>query len=302
MRRKQEKLSAFCRFLLCVLPFLVGASNAAAGPCVTDDAAREVCLAQPAKRIVALSPGATEILFSAGAGEQLVAAVNFSDYPPAAKKLPRVGTFKQLDLEAIVALNPDLVVAWGSGNPAEQIARLMTLNLPVYVSEPRKFEDVASNLERLGALAGTDNVASGAAKAFRTGVAALQNRYAKAAPVTVFYQVWEEPLMTVSNQHLISEAIQICGGVNVFGDLPALAPHISREAVLEKNPLVIVAGGMGEDSPQWLTPWKKFTSLQAVQKDNLFFIPPSSLQRPTPMMLTGTRTLCRHLETARARQ
>ncbi len=270
--------------------------------CVDDDTGRTVCLTAPAQAIVALSPGATEILFSAGAGEQLVAAVNFSDYPPAAKKLPRVGTFKRLDLEAIVALQPDLVVAWGSGNPAEQVERLMSMGLPVYVSEPRKFEDVASNLERLGALAGTSSVATGAANAFRAGVAALQERYAKSAPVTVFYQVWEEPLMTVSDAHLISEAMQICGGVNVFGGLSALAPHISREAVLEKNPQVIVAGGMGEDNPQWLEPWKQFSSLQAVQKDNLFFIAPSSLQRPTPMMLTGTRTLCRHLETARARQ
>ncbi|MEE3319921.1 MAG: cobalamin-binding protein [Pseudomonadota bacterium] len=269
--------------------------------CVEDDASRSLCLAQPAKRIVALSPGATEILFAAGAGAHMAAAVSFSDYPPAAKKLPRVGTFKRLDLEAILALKPDLVVAWGSGNPAEQVERLVSLGLPVYVSEPRRFEDVASNLERLGRLAGTDAVASGAAKAFRAGVASLQSRYAKASPVTVFYQVWEEPLMTVNNAHLISEAIGVCGGVNVFGDLPALAPRISREAVLEKNPQVIVAGGMGEEDPQWLNPWKRFTSLQAVEKDNLFFIAPSSLQRPTPMMLTGTRTLCRHLESARAR-
>lgn len=278
------------------------ALSANAEQCVTDDAARQVCLPQPAKRIVALSPGATELLFSAGAGEKMAAAVSFSDYPPAAKKLPRVGSYKRLDLEAIVAIQPDLIVAWRSGNPMTEVERLMDMGLTVYVSEPRRFEDVSTTIERLGKLAGTRAVADGAANGFRSGIAALQARHGSAAPVTVFYQVWQEPLMTVNDAHLISEAIRTCGGVNVFGDLHALAPRISREAVLEKDPQVIVAGGMGEDSPDWLDPWKAFSSLQAVKLDNLFFVPPSTLQRPTTKMLAGTRTLCQHLETARARR
>ncbi len=269
--------------------------------CVQDDASQQVCLKQPARRIIALSPGATELLFAAGAGEQLAAAVSFSDYPPAAQKLPRVGSYQRLDLEAIVALKPDLIVAWRSGNPMGDVARLQDMGFPVYISEPRQFEDVSATLERFGVLAGTELVAQGAANGFRAGIAALRERYADAAPVTVFYQVWDDPLMTVNDSHLISEAIRICGGVNVFGGLGALAPRISREAVLEKNPQAIVAGGMGEDNPVWLTPWKAFPSLLAVQKGNLFFVAPSTLQRPTPQMLAGTRTLCRHLDSARAR-
>lgn len=301
MRRKTEKVSASCQLLLLLLFLVVGTSPALAGSCVEDDADRQVCLGQPATRIIALSPGATELLFAAGAGEHVVGAVSFSDYPPAAKKLPRVGSYKRLDLEAVLALKPDLVVAWQSGNPMEQVERLQAMGVPVYHSEPRRFEDISTTLERLATLAGTEAVGQGAADALRSGMDSLRQRYAEAAPVTVFYQVWEEPLMTVNNDHLISEAIQICGGVNVFGELTSLAPRISREAVLAKDPEVIIAGGMGEDDPAWLDPWKQFSSLRAVKHDNLFFVAPSTLQRPTPQMLAGTRTLCSHLDTVRAR-
>lgn len=270
--------------------------------CVNDDRDQRLCLPQPATRIVALSPGATELVFAAGGGEQLVGAVSFSDYPPAAQKLPRVGSYDRIDLEAVLALEPDLIVAWVSGNPLNQVEQLQQLGLPVYYGEPRNFAGVSTTLERLAVLAGSETVGQGAANAFRNGIEALRQRYMQAAKVTVFYQVWEDPLMTVNDQHLISEAIRVCGGINVFADLPALAPRISREAVLERDPQAIIAGGMGEDDPAWLDPWRRFPSLQAVSKDNLFFVAPSTLQRPTPQMLAGTRALCSHLETARARQ
>ena len=294
------RLLSRCLPLLAAVLWL-GSGLARAQVCVTDDADRQLCLAQPASRIIALSPGATELVFAAGAGEQLVGVVSFSDYPPAAEKLPRVGSYKRLDLEAVLALKPDLIIAWRSGNPMEQVERLQAMGVPVYHSEPRRFEDISTTLERLAVLAGTEAVGQGAADSLRSGMDSLRQRYAEAAPVTVFYQVWEEPLMTVNNEHLISEAIRICGGVNVFGELGSLAPKVSREAVLAKDPEVIIAGGMGEDDPSWLEPWKQFSSLRAVQYDNLFFVAPSTLQRPTPQMLAGTRTLCSHLDTVRAR-
>ena len=294
------RLLSRCLPLLAAVLWL-GSGLARAQVCVTDDADRQLCLAQPASRIIALSPGATELVFAAGAGEQLVGVVSFSDYPPAAKKLPRVGSYKRLDLEAVLALKPDLIIAWRSGNPMEQVERLQAMGVPVYHSEPRRFEDISTTLERLAVLAGAEAVGQGAADSLRSGMDSLRQRYAEAAPVTVFYQVWEEPLMTVNNEHLISEAIRICGGVNVFGELGSLAPKVSREAVLAKDPEVIIAGGMGEDDPSWLEPWKQFSSLRAVQYDNLFFVAPSTLQRPTPQMLAGTRTLCSHLDTVRAR-
>ena len=161
---------------------------------------------------------------------------------------------------------------------------------------------IGGTLERFARLAGTEPVGKPVAEQFRAGIKALRQRHGDAKPVTVFYQVWEEPLMTVNDRHLISEAIRLCGGVNVFGGLPALTPRIGREAVLGADPEVIIAGGMGEDNPAWLDPWREFGSLTAVRRENLFFVPPSTLQRPTPRMLEGTRRLCNHLEQARARR
>ena len=270
--------------------------------CVTDDAQRKVCIATPARRIIALSPGATELLYAAGAGDYMVGAVAFSDFPDAAKQLPRVGSYKRLDMEAVLALKPDLIVAWRSGNPVPQTERLEALGFPIYFSEPLRFEGVSTTLERLSHLAGTDAFGQKAANSFRNEIAALRQKYINAAPVGVFYEVWQEPLMTVNDTHLISQAINVCGGVNVFGDLPALAPHISQEAVIAVDPEAIIVSGMGEANAKWLEPWKAFSALQAVRSDNLFFVPPSSIQRPSPSIANGVRILCQHLDVARERR
>lgn len=278
------------------------AANAHSEICVTDDSGAQLCLPKAAQRIIALSPGSTELVYAAGAGDKLVAAVSFSDYPDAAKKLPRVGSYNRFDQEAILALKPDLLIGWLSGNPREQLSQLQTLGMPIYYSELRAFEDVASSLERIGKLAGTTDTAKAAAADFRLGVSNLQKRYANAAPVTVFQQIWINPLMTVNNEHIISEATRICGGVNVFGELPNLTARIDNEAVLAANPEAIIAGGMGEENHDWLKDWRRFSGLTAVRRDNLFFIPPSTIQRPTPRLLQGTTMLCEHLDTARGRR
>lgn len=270
--------------------------------CVVDDRQREVCLEQPARRIIALSPGITEQTYAAGAGEKLVAAVSFSDYPEAAQSLPRIGGYDRFDQEAIVAMHPDLLIGWSEGNPAEQLAQLESLGLTIYYSEPFEFADIASTIRRLGILAGTDVQANATADLFVAGIEELQHRYASAAPVRVFQQIWKNPLMTVNDEHLISKATRLCGGVNIFADLSQLSPRIDLEAVLAADPEVIVAGGMGEENRDWLEDWKRFEGLTAVRRENLFFVPPSTLQRPTPRLLEGARLLCQHLDTARDRR
>ena len=267
--------------------------------CVVDDLQREVCVAAPAQRIVSLSPGATELLFDAGAGEQVVGAVSFSDYPPAANAIPRVGSYNRLDLETLLTLRPDLVIAWRSGNPREQVDQLVRLGIPVYHTEPRRFADITSTLYRLARLAGTEQTGDAAGDAFGHAVQALRQQYQDADPVTLFYQIWNDPLMTVNATHFISEAMRLCGGVNVFGELSRLTPTLDIEAVLAANPQAIVAGGMGEDDHGWVEAWRRYPELQAVRKDHLFFIPPSTLQRPTVRLLTGTRTLCGQLQAVR---
>ena len=272
------------------------------GPCVEDDADREVCLDAPAERIVSLSPGATELIFAAGGGERIVGAVSYSDYPPEAEEIPRIGSYKRLDMEALLEREPDLVVGWASGNPTEQLERLQDLGLTVYLSEPRELEDVATTVERLGRLTGNAPTADQVAGDYREALAAIEDQYGNADPVRVFYQVWPDPLMTVNDDHLISQAAALCGGENVFGKLGSLTPRIDKESVLDRNPEAIVAGGMGEADETWLDAWRDFDSLEAVTQGNLFFVPPSSIQRPTPRLVEGTRTLCEQLERARERR
>ena len=296
-------LSRRARSLLAGLVLLpMAATQARATVCVDDDAGREVCLDAPAQRIVALSPGVTELLYAAGAGERVVGAVSFSDYPPEAQALPRVGSYDRLDLEALLALEPDLVVAWQGGNPQEQLARLAKLGPPIFFSDAEDFAAIATSLERFGALAGSAAMAQEAARGFRQEVAVLRERYDAAAPVSVFYEVWEQPLMTVNGEHWISRSLALCGGVNLFATASALVPRIGVEAVLARDPEAIITGGMGKADSGWLEAWRDYPRLTAVRRDNLFFIDPNLVQRAAPRLVEGTRRLCEHLEVARERR
>lgn len=288
-----------------VLAFIflgLAALPAKAEVCANDDLGNTVCLEGPAQRIAALSPGATELVHAAGAGDQVVAVVSFSDYPPEAREIQSVGSHTRLDLEALVTLRPDLAIGWVSGNPMEQLETIESLGIPVFYIEPRDFGGVASAIERLARLGGTGDRGREAARDFRRGMNNLAARYRDAEPVSVFYQVWDEPLMTVNNQHLIGQVISLCGGENHFGNLPRLVPRIDMESVLIADPEAIVAGGLGEEDRDWLDAWEAYSGLTAVQRDNLFFVPPSLIQRPTPRLLEGARMLCRQLEEARRRR
>jgi iron complex transport system substrate-binding protein len=269
---------------------------------VVDDSGATVLLAQPAKRIVSLAPHVTETLFAAGAGERIVGTVDYSDFPEAAKKLPRVGGYSRFDLEAVVALKPDLIVSFYSGNAPAHIEKLRVLGFPLYISQPNRIEDVASEIERLGVLAGTSAVGNVAAGQFRERHAGLQKRYAGRPTVRTFYQIWKQPLMTIGGKQIISDVVRLCGGENVFAALPTMAPTVTVEAVIAANPEAIIASGMGESRPEWLDDWKRWTSITAVVRDNLFFVQPELIQRHTPRLLDGAERLCQHLETTRSRR
>jgi iron complex transport system substrate-binding protein len=284
------------------LLFLLVIAAAHADVLVRDDEGAVVHLPAPARRVVSLAPHITEDLFAIGAGDRLVGTVEFSNYPEAAKKVARVGGYAQADLEAIAALKPDLVVAWQTGNAPAQVDKLRALSIPVYVTESSRIEDVAATLERLGELTGTAPAAKAAAAAFRGRLAALRNRYGGRPAVRTFYQVWHEPLMTVGGRQIISDVIRLCGGENVFGQLETMAPTVSEEAVIAADPEAIVASGMDEARPEWLERWRRWQSMTAVARGNLFFIPPDLIQRHTPRLLDGAEMLCKYLETARQRR
>jgi len=269
---------------------------------VTDATGADVRLDTAAQRIVSLAPHITELLYAAGAGDKLVGNVDYGDYPVQAKALPRVGGYTRLDLEAILALKPDLVIAWQSGNPPAALAKLRAMGIAVFVSQPDRIADVAVELEHYGQLAGTEAQANAAAASFRARLAALKKQYAQRPVVDVFYEIWKEPLMTINDQQIISDVIRLCGGRNLFGSLPVLAPTVTVEAVIAANPEAIVASGMGDERPEWLDDWRRWHSLTAVKRDNLYFIPPQEIQRHTPRLLDGAEKLCRALEATRAKR
>lgn len=280
----------------------LGSAAAHAEVVVTDDYGKRVVLAAPARRVVSLAPHLTELMYAAGAGASMAGALQYSDYPSAAKRLPRVGGEAQIDLEALVALRPDLVVAWPNSGSAATVERIAALGIPVFRSEPRELEDIARTLETLGKLAGTEAAAGAAARAFRARAARLETAYAGKPKVRVFYQVWNRPLITVNGDHVISKAMRLCGGENVMAGLPALAPEIDRELVLRADPEAIVASGSDGRHPEWLAEWRAFPDLAAVRLANLYAVPPDLLQRHTPRLLDGAEALCRILEQVRGKR
>lgn len=253
---------------------------------VEDDYRNRVALPGAAQRIVSLAPHLTELLYAAGAGSRLVGAVDYSDYPEPAKALPRVGSDAHINLESVLALRPDLIVAWPNPGSVRAVNRLAEL-APVFRSEPRELEDIATNLERLGVLAGTAGEAARAARAFRSRKAAIEKRYGGRAKVRVFYQVWDRPLLTVNGEHVISKVIRLCGGENVFADAPVIAPEVDAEALLRASPEVILASP-GAEPPR------------GRGKAAIHAIPAELIQRHTPRILEGAEAVCRALEQVRA--
>lgn len=252
-------------------------------------------------RIVSLAPHLTEILFEIGVGHQIVGTVNYSNYPEAAKKIPQVGGYNRLDLEGILAKQPDLVLGWESGNAPAELERVRQLGLEVIVTEPHQLEEVAQVMELLGERLGHAQQAKERAARYRQQLQQLREQYQQQRSVTVFYQVWNRPLITVNGEQVISDVIELCGGRNIFADLDGLSPQISVEAVLARNPQVIIASGMGVSRPEWLEDWKRYPVLQAVQQENLFHVVPEILQRHGPRLVEGAAAVCDILENVRSK-
>lgn len=287
--------------LFCMLmAFLCVSQAGQAAPIeVRDDAGNTVTLSAPAQRIVTLAPHATELVFAAGAGARIVGTVDYSDYPAAAKAIPRVGSNSQIDIERIISLKPDLLVVWLHGGALRQLEKLHSLGIPLFYSEPRHLQDIPDAIVRLGKLAGTGAQAQTAAASFQTRLEALAAQYGKRPPVRVFYQIWPHPLYTLNGKQIVSDAIRLCGGVNIFADLAATAPVVSVEAVLLENPEAVVTGGLKRGDQDGFALWRPFPDLLAVKRGNLFALDGDLLSRPGPRMIDGAAALCQSLEIAR---
>jgi iron complex transport system substrate-binding protein len=282
------------RFAACILAVAVAASAHALQ--ASDDRGVTISLERPAGRIVSLAPHLAEIAFAAGAGAKLAGVSSFSRRPAEAQRLPVVASHGRVDIERLVALRPDLVLAWRSGNSALQIARLERFGFQVFVTEVRSLADIPRLVRLVGALAGSAGVAEGRARQFERDIEGLRERYAGARRVAVFLEIWHRPMLTVNGAHLISDALRLCGGHNVFAAAKTLTPVVSREQVLDARPEAIVTGGFGNEA---LQAWRGLEPVPAVRNRRIYAIDPDLLHGQGPHVLDGVRVLCDRLELAR---
>jgi len=266
---------------------------------VTDDTGRSITLAHAAQRIASLAPGATEMLFAAGAGDQVIATVEYSNDPPQARRVPRIGDAAAIDIERLVALHADVVVVWPEGGNPAQIAAVERVGLPVYREKVDAFSEFPGSLRRLGALAGTGAAAERAAREFEAQLAALTQRYAGGAPVSVLLQIWDRPVYTVGGTHLISDSLRLCGARNVFGDLREAAPVVDVEAVIARNPDMIIAAAPPGAAATWLAAWRPFGTLKAVRDGRLIAFEDERLTGLGPSALAATAALCQLIDAKR---
>lgn len=264
---------------------------------VKDDAGANITLAKPALRVISMAPHVTELLFAAGGGERIVGAVNYSDYPEAAKRIPRIGSNREVDIERIMALKPDLIVAWMHGSSERQIELVRQLGIPVYLSDPQTLESIPDGVLRLAQLMGTETAARPVVTELRQQLASLRSRYAGRSTVRTFYQVWDKPLYTLNGKHIVTDALRLCGGENIFHGLPVTAPVVTMESVLQLDPEAIF--GTAEKNYGGVNLWRKYTTMTAVRNENLFTVDGDLLNRAGPRMLSGAAILCEKLEEAR---
>lgn len=295
------------KYLLSILMAFT-ALNATASITVQDDAGHRLTLAQPAQRILSLAPSLTEMLYEAGGGKYLVGAVDYSDYPPEATKVPRIGNNQKLDLERIATLKPDLVLVWFHGNAQHEVERLQALGIPMFYVEPHGIADIPGALRRIGQLTGTEKVAEAAAQRFEQRYEKLKADYAKRKSVKVFYQIEDKPLLTINDKQIISDVIRLCGGVNVFGKESMLVPQLSTESVVAADPDVILTarwGGKGTEptlalQEPSLQNWLAFKSMSAVRHQQFWLIPGDQISRHGPRILDGAQAVCTALDRARS--
>lgn len=268
--------------------------------CDNPEAQKSPTSAGQSTRIVTLAPSLAELVFAAGAGDALVGVSAYSDYPPAVEALPLVGDAFTIDQERLALLKPDLLLAWESGTPAHVVDELRQAGYQVEVIRTRSLADIAAALVRIGALVGTSHTAREVAADFSAALRELGDANSDAYPIRVFYQVSSRPLYTVGGEHYASELIALCGGRNVFADLDELAPAIDVEAVIDRDPEVILAGDdAGGDA---FAEWDRWRAIAANRYRNRFLVPGDELGRPTTRVLEAGKAICEALQTARQRR
>ncbi len=294
---KLFKLSSL--LLLMVLPFNQAWSSAEKNNSLFLERQASLKPAQPAQRIISLAPHITEMLYSAGAGDKIVGVVAYSDFPKAALNLPVIGNYNAINLEEIIELKPDLIIGWQSGNRLQDIQRLKELGFKVLQSDVTLLDDIPNEIERLGQLAGTQLHALAVANRLRQRLSEIRQHYQHLEPISSFYQIWNNPIITMNGTQFISQALNTCGATNIYSDLKPLTAEVSLESVLQRNPQVFLLGGQQAFQEGWLKSWQKYSSLQAVKQHQIYLLNNNLFQRPTARLINALSELCQDIETAR---
>lgn len=284
-------------FFLIVLFVSIPFSLIEAKQYVEDDLGNKFLLDKPARRIISLAPHITEMLYSAGAGQYVVGTVQHTDYPESAKKIRKIGSYNNFSLETIISLKPDLIVAWQSGNPHHIVEKLKTLGFSVFINQPDRLLDIPSVVKRLSLLTQTNSEKN--VNKFLLKYKQLKKKYSNKHKVKLFYQYWNQPIMTINGEHIITDVMRLCGAENIFHDVKALAPAVTVESVIKSNVDVIMIGGLKNQHRQWLDDWRKWKDLPAVKNNNLYNVNPDLLQRHTLRMIDGAEVMCQKVDLAR---
>ena len=272
-----------------------------------DDAARSVVLERPPERVVTLAPSLTELVFAAGGGATLVGVSALSDYPAQARSIARVGDAGRIDVERVLALQPDLVLVWQRGNLSRELEQLERAGVRLFQLEPQRLDDVLHAIERLGTLLGHEAEASRRAAALRAELARLRQAHARSAPVTVFYQVWQQPLMTINGQQIVNDILGVCAGRNVFANLAPLVPIVSTESVVAADPEAILTASERSGTAAWqrdpaspsFALWRPHTHMVAVRRGWLYTLNGDAISRQGPRIVDGAAAVCAVLDQVR---
>ena len=293
------KTTLFCIWMCVQLPVAMAASTGGSTHApwqLRDDEGRTLTLAAPPQRIVSLSPGATAMLFAAGGGTRVVGTPEFSEEPAAARAIARIGDSHGFDLEKILALHPDVVIAWTGAFSAAQLLQFERAGLSVYRHRVERLDDLPVALRRLGTLLDTAPVADAAADALQSRIAALRTQYQRKLKPRVLLQIWDHPVYTLGGEQLISDAIEACGYQNLYAELRAAAPAVSLESVAARDPDVIVAVASDDHSARdWLNQWRALPKLNAVRHGRLLSFVDARLSRLGPEAVSATESLCAQL-------
>ena len=259
-----------------------------------DDLGRKTFLAKAPTRVISLAPSITEILYAIGLDNEIVGVTEFCDYPPPAQQKPKIG-YAQPNIEAIVALQPELVLAPRAFLRPELLAKFEQLKIPTFVVDPESFEEIPSRIQTVGRILNRSSSADEVASTMRQRIASIRSKMEPLARVRVLYVLNSQPLITVGPGSYLDQVIKVAGGSNIASETTVPYPHLSMEAVLKEDPEIIVfpIGKAEGISPSEQQQWLRWTSLSAVKQGRLHQIPADVLNRPGPRIVEGLEGLAR---------